>query len=812
MARSPLPAAALLYALGLVAAQYLPEPPLLWLLLVSFSVAVPALIYSPARLPLLHLLLPLVAWTNFRTHTAIVSPHDIRALFGDSIEALTVRGRLRETPVLRLSKRRAATIERSVVEVELEAILRRERWEPAFGRVVVTSPGTLDGPLFAGQPVEISGVLAPPKGPRAPGQFDYRGYLRWRGVYYQLRCETTNDCRLWASHPAVRAFPPWPDRFCDWAQRVLSKGLSTEDESLRLLWAMVLGWKTALTQEVAEPFMQSGTLHIFAISGLHIALIAGILISLLRVLQVPRAASGVVVVPLIWFYTVATGWQASAIRSTVMMTIVVAGWALQRPGHLLNSLAASGLIILIWDPTQLYQAGFQLSFFVVLGIALIVPPLEKVRERLLRPDPLLPRELRPRIQQWLDQPTRWITTSMATSFAAWLGSLPLIATYFHMITPGSLLANLVIVPLSSLALMSSLGSLVCGDWLPFFTELFNLSAWLWMLWMARLSKWFASLPGAYFYVQQPSLAASLAYYIVLGIVLSGVLVVPRRRFWAGVTLALVLTAWLVSWGMDRRKTLLTVLPNRAATVLIDGAGERTDLLIDPGDPISAQSLVQPFLRSQGINRLPRILLSHGDLAHAGGTELISSGFPTTRIFTSSASSRSPAYRALLAKLDRLPDCRHPIHRGATVGPWQVLHPEMEDRFAQAADAAIVLRAQLYGTRILLVSDLGRLGQRQLLRRESELSADILIAGISTQDDTANQSLIDAVKPRLIIIGSGDFPASARPSPRLRERLKALRIPVLYTSDSGAVTLTFHPRGWSVKAMEGTVVRPEQIAE
>src|SRR6185295_7198734 len=97
-----------------------------------------------------------------------------------------------------------------------------------------------------------------------------------------------------------------------------------QDESLRLLWAMTLGWKTGLTQEVAEPFMQSGTLHIFAISGLHIALIAGILVSLLRVLQVPRGACGLVVIPLIWFYTAATGWQASAIRSTLMMSIIIA--------------------------------------------------------------------------------------------------------------------------------------------------------------------------------------------------------------------------------------------------------------------------------------------------------------------------------------------------------------------------------------------------------------------------------------------------------------------------------------------------------
>ncbi|MFO1501563.1 MAG: ComEC/Rec2 family competence protein [Verrucomicrobiota bacterium] len=159
---------------------------------------------------------------------------------------------------------------------------------------------------------------------------------------------------------------------------------------------------------------------------LHIALIAGILVSVLRVLRVPRAAAGFIVIPLIWFYTAATGWQASAIRSTIMMTVVIAGWALERPSDLINSLAATGLIILIWQPTQLFQASFQLSFFVVLSIALIVPPLEKVRQKLLAPDPLLPPELRPRWKRWLDWPIRVVTTSLATSVAAWLGSMPLL--------------------------------------------------------------------------------------------------------------------------------------------------------------------------------------------------------------------------------------------------------------------------------------------------------------------------------------------------------------------------------------------------
>src|SRR3954462_6423310 len=116
---------------------------------------------------------------------------------------------------------------------------------------------------------------------------------------------------------------------------------------------MTLGWKTALSGEVSEPFMRSGTMHVFAISGLHIALIALMIVGVLRCFKVPRSACALVVLPIIWAYTGLTGWQASAIRSTIMTSVIVVGWSLVRPGNLLNSLGAAALIILIWDPQQL---------------------------------------------------------------------------------------------------------------------------------------------------------------------------------------------------------------------------------------------------------------------------------------------------------------------------------------------------------------------------------------------------------------------------------------------------------------------------
>lgn len=806
--KSPLPLAALLYALGIVLGNACPAS-LPCLFAASCAAALLALACGKLRKFALALLLPLAAWTNFTSRTAIVSPQDLRLLLGRAPQYVSVRGQLCSPPVYHESQGNPRAAGRSTADLDVVALRKGELWQPGLGCVTISVPGRLGEACFTGQVLEVTGVIQPPKSPSAPGQFDYASYLRYRGIYYQLRVENAQECQIApASGRQVQPGPPWCDQFNTWAQKVMAQGLLEEDEPLKLLWAMVLGSKTALTQEAAEPFMESGTLHIFAISGLHIALIAGILVQLLRVLRVSRAACGTFAIPVIWFYTLATGWQASAIRSTVMMTIVIAGWALKRPPHLLNSLAAAGLAINIWDPRQFFQAGFQLSFFVVLGLALIVPPLESVRRRIMQPDPLLPLEFRPRWKRWLDLPLRVLTTSFATSLAAWLGSMPLIAFYFYMITPGSLLANLVIVPLSSIALMSSLGSLLCGSWCSCLTELFNHGSWLWMRLMIDLSEWFASLPGAYFYVRAPAWPEFVFYYALLGSLLTGAWASPRWRSCILVAVGVFTTLRLSCWWQTRGEVLMSVLPIRAGVVYVDAPGHREDLLVDAGDPYSATTLLKPFLRSQGVNRISALLLSHADLAHVGGSEHILSRFAVGKVLAGSASSRSPAFRRLLPELEKRPWNR--VQRGDTVCGWTVLHPAAEDRFAQAQNSAVVLRKSVNGTRILFLSDLGRLGQRKLLEREADLQADIVVAGLSN-DEFLSDALLNAIRPRLLIVGSAEYPLASRPTRPLRERLARREIALVYTSEAGAALLTFRSHGWQLKTMDARRATSDGLA-
>src|SRR5262249_14186068 len=147
-------------------------------------------------------------------------------------------------------------------------------WRPAHGHVLVSTPGLLSPMIFGGRTVEIDGVIHKPQPPTAPGLFDYGAFLARQRIYYQFTTLASNDWRMLdeSQHPR----PPLADRFSTWAMTTLARGLPAEDKPLELLWAMTLGWKSAFGGDVADPFMRSGTMHVFAISGLHIALITSL--------------------------------------------------------------------------------------------------------------------------------------------------------------------------------------------------------------------------------------------------------------------------------------------------------------------------------------------------------------------------------------------------------------------------------------------------------------------------------------------------------------------------------------------------------
>jgi competence protein ComEC len=750
----------------------------------------------------------LAGWTDAALRTAILSPNDLRTLIGSEPALATLRGTLCETPSHRVFVQDEKESWRTLARIEVTDLRpNKQGWQPATGRVAVMTPVMLTN-YFAGQRVEITGVAHLPKLAAADGTFDYRSYLLEQGIYYQLDAASEEDWQI-VSSPSR---PPLADRFRDWARAALARGLPAEDESLRLEWALTLGWKTALTEEVSEPFVRAATYHIFAVDGLRMAIIFGIFFGLLRAMNVPRALCGLVLVPWIWFYTALTGWPASAIRATVMLTIIIAGWVLRRPGDLLNSLFAAAVIILVWEPRQLFQAGFQLSFLVVLCMILVLPLLRSVWERMWAPDPLLPEALRPRWRKILRVPGGYFVELFLTSLAAWIGSIPLVALYFHVVTPVSTPANVVAVPLCALVLMSNLGSLLLTGWFPAAAILFNHAGWFLMECIRVSSYWFAAWPRAYQYVAAPSVFTIALYYLVLLAVLTGWLFRPKLRGWRFAGLGLLVLAWSGQCWHESGVTRLHVLPlNGGVAAYFDAPGTKGDLLVDCGNSNAVAIITKPFLRAQGVNRLHNLVLTHGDIRHVGGAELLTSLFAVDRACVSPVRFRSSAYRRLIADFGSGPEKLRTISRGEALGPWTVLHPEAEDHFPQADDNAVVLFGTFGGARVLLVSDLGRLGQEALLERIPELRAEIVVTGLPARTEALGDAFLESVRPRLIIVADSDYPISERASSSLCRRLARRGVPVIYTRSTGAATIAFRRNDWQVRTMNGVKFSSQETA-
>ena len=788
----PLGWVALGYGGGLLLAEFF-QPALLILFTLSLGLAVVAISFARLRSYLLWPLIVCTGWTNLVWHTAVISPDDLRRTQGSAPEIVTVCGKLTETPSQRVFVRDEEKTWRTIARVKLSSVSRHDVWQPAFGQVAVMVAGILSEQFFDGQPVEITGVLAPPPLPLADGLFDFRTYLQRQEIYFQLKTESSND---WRVVEPVKTTAPLADRFRVWARQALALGIPVEDESLKLERALTLGDKSVLTEEVSEPFVRAATYHIFAVDGLRMAIIFGIFFALFRVLGLPRAWCGLVMLPVIWFYTALTGWPASAIRATVMLTIIIGGWVLKRPGDLLNSLFAAALIILVWDPQQLFQAGFQLSFLVVLCMILILPAFEHVGHWLLQSDPLLPEALRPRWRQVMDRPARWLLDLLFVSLAAWLGSIPLVAQYFHIFTPVSGPANVVAVPLCALVLVSNFLSMLLAGWFPGGAEIFNHAGWFLMECIRVTSHWFEQWPAAYRYVAAPNLFSTALYYAILLAVFTGWLFKPKWRVWKISGLVLLSALWCVQWQRENSVTRLTVLPlSGGSAVYFDAPGGKNNLLVDCGNSNSVQSVMKPFLRAQGVNDLPHLALTHGDLRHVGGVKLLATLFPIGQLTTSSVNFRSAVYRSALAEFS---GHHQKINRGDRCAAWSVLHPDPDGAFPEADDNALVLRGEFSGTRLLLLSDLGRPGQNKLLEHAAELRADIVVACLPEQDEPLSNELLAAIQPQLIIVTDSEFPAIKRAGLELRERLARRGVPVIFTRDAGGVEIILTHNHWRAR--------------
>jgi beta-lactamase superfamily II metal-dependent hydrolase len=357
------------------------------------------------------------------------------------------------------------------------------------------------------------------------------------------------------------------------------------------------------------------------------------------------------------------------------------------------------------------------------------------------------------------------------SLTAWIGSLPLIFWYFHLVTPISLLANLVVVPIAFFVLAIALLSLITTPLLPWVALVFNNANWTLATLVISIVHLFAQIPGGHFYVGEPD--------------------------WG---------------GRSAKMTVLDLGAGAAVHVRVSGH----DWLIDCGSERSYDRIVRQYLHWAGVNRLTGVVLTHGDSQHIGGVAELLSDFPRVRVIDNPAPDRSLIHRRLSRTVSGLEGRGRKPDELATGDNFhlsreaiaQVLFPPRGFAGATADDQALVNRLSIPpGTFILFMSDNGEETERALLSYGSNLQSDILVKGQHHSGRSGSAPFLDEVRPRLIIATSREFPDHERISEQWAEQLRVRDIKLFRQDETGAVEVSFTGDEWSARAyLTGEVFR------
>lgn len=595
----------------------------------------------------------------------------------------------------------------------------------------------------------VTGDIQRPQATRNPGEFDAATWLARQSVFLELKGHSDESLLISRGNGSSIKAAALMTRA--WMLQILGVGMEDAPALRALIAGITLGVREAASDQFADAFRQTGTFHLFSVSGLHVGMFALLLWTLLRPLGFTRRKAVLLIVPLLFFYSLVTGASPPSLRAAVMISVAFGGFLLDRPNTPANSLAAAALLLLAWDTNQLFSPGFQLSFSIVTAIFLLAPPLQNFFAAKWRPDPFLPRKLYTQRQRIAANSGRELAMTLGVSTAAWLGSLPLTAALFHLLPVLAIPANLLAVPLAFAILAVAMLSLLAGSMSLWLTAVFNNANWGLASLLLAVVQGTAALPGSYVYMPP------------------GWMQPPGR-----------LTIFDVGSGGAQ------LLRTRQSAWLFD-AGNQSNFL----------RIIGPGLRAAGVGRLDALVMTHGDVGHTGGATVCFMDFRPHRIIDSALQDRSPTRKTWHAALR---DAGFPksialsgdFHRVGADSVVRILFPDTDSAARLADDQALVVAIETQGFRVLLMSDSGAATEDALLRkRPQELPSDILVLGRHGKDIFATEEFLNAVHPQIIVLAPKDLFHEDAGEEALRQRLQATKAIIFDQAESGAVTITFH---------------------
>ncbi|MFW6414496.1 MAG: ComEC/Rec2 family competence protein [Verrucomicrobiota bacterium] len=508
------------------------------------------------------------------------------------------------------------------IEVQLNSMRRfsDEPWEETAGKIVLRTKKPLA--LEYGDVIQFRAVFKRPEQPLFKGAFNYRKYLRANGITHIAEVDDNNLVKL-RGVTDWRRIPHVLFRLREKGVEILTRQLDDE-QNRQIAAAMVFGYREGLSYDLKERFISSGAVHIFAISGLHVGIIAGIMMLSLQVFPVGYRSRYLLLPFCLALYVFMTGGAASATRAWMMISVWAFGKATFRPTSPLNAVAFAALVLLILNPLRLLLPGFQFSFLIVSVLLLGWRFTSQISQILDEKYYWLPARRHTR-SFFISGRIRNIGLNLALGITlAWLGSAGLVAWTNQLVIPQALLVNAVIFILAWCGLFSAVLTIIAGSlFLPFLATItgavangvFSSLAFIAELGADSTVKTAIAFPG---------LGVIGLYYGLIFFALTPLC--PRNWRLLPITSAVVL---LISFtiNLDTQNSDCEVAvfhggdADTPALVIKPPAGDSRPILINSGDYDTGRNIAS-YLTSQGVSRLRLLTLESGRYGAASGARFL----------------------------------------------------------------------------------------------------------------------------------------------------------------------------------------------
>jgi competence protein ComEC len=716
---------------------------------------------------------------------------------------MKIRGRVAERPAFfpaRNDARRSAIPQTDVTRfaIHCEAIVTLDGTIPVAGSLRAAVSGLLPG-LTQGDTVTVLSEASGLPGAGNPGEFDVADSLKRQGLRGTIRI---NDAALVevtrAGLNPVSKMTGWLRGRCETA---LQRSLG--ETSLPIASALLLGDRSMISRGVRSSFIESGTMHLLAISGLHIGILTAFIFACCRVCGLSGRHSVVAVLALLTIYLGVADLRPPVIRACVLVSIWGVGKLLRRPSFSGNSLAAAAMIVLALNPSDLFDVGAQLSFLAVAAILWLIAVRKKPDQADVAADPDGDRAaevLLPRWRQLLLPVQRWLWSAYQTTGLIWLLTMPLVASAFNVVSLTGLVVNVLLIPFVGVALCIGFVSLALGVvdphlGMPFgfvFDGLLRL-----LLWAVQAA---ARVEFGHFYVPPPPQWWLLGLYSLVASAMLWAIARRRSRWvWSGAILWTIFGISIALQPVERtglRCTFLSV--GHGLSVLIETPSGRT-LLYDAGSLANGQTAtraVEQTLWEHGYRQIDAVVISHADIDHYNGVAPLFETFTIHSIRYSSlfvdesqegtVEIRDLALRDETELKEVVAGDSIRLDPDVTIS---VLHPETDASYGSDNAGSVALQIEYRGRRILLTGDLENEGLWSLLAKPKR-KVDVLLSPHHGSLAANPLALAEWCEPSWIVASSGRrFPGN-----RLRDQYGHYGSRVLSTSEEGAIEFTISPAG------------------